>query len=58
MNLLSVNQILTPQMAFLNLSSDLSSLNDLTRLIHSFEANLSKYKDPSFYLKKPFVHHP
>ena len=46
MNLLSVNQILTPQMAFLNLSSDLSSLNDLTRLIHSFEAKFVEVQRP------------
>ena len=37
MNRLSINQMTTLRMAFLNLSSDLSFLSDLSRLFHSFE---------------------
>ena len=44
-------------MALLNLSSELSSFIDLSRLFHSFEAKFVEvqYLNPSFYLEKLYI---
>ena len=39
-------------MAFLNLSSDLGSLHDLSRLFHSFEAKFVEAQRPQFLFEK------
>ena len=39
-------------MAFLNLSSDLRSLNDLSRLSHSSEAKFVEVQRPQFLFEK------
>ena len=39
-------------MAFLNLSSDLSSLNNLSRLFHSFQAKFVEAQRPQFLFEK------
>ena len=44
----------TLRMAFLNLSSDLSSLNDLSRLFHLFEAKFVKVQRPQFLFERAF----
>ena len=54
MNELSINQMFTLRMAFLNLSSDLSSLNDLSRLFHLFEAKFVKVQRPQFLFERAF----
>ena len=47
---LRYNQNVTLRMAFLNLSSDLSSLSDLSRLSHSFEAKFVEVQRSQFLL--------
>ena len=44
----------TLRMAFLNLSSDLSSLNDLSRLFHLFKAKFVEVQRPQFLFERAF----